>query len=78
MVVACKDFCNPGDRIVNFAMIKNACIDSSLNGYGTELEEVLQSIEEQNLYDVKEIKEHFWRMLAANTFLEISTGVNGN
>lgn len=78
MVVACKDFCNPGDRIVNFAMIKNACIDSSLNGYGTELEEVLQSIEEQNLYDVKEIKEHFWKMFAADAFLGNFDRHNGN
>lgn len=78
LVVACKDFCAPGERIVNFAMIKNACIDSSLNGYGTELMEVLESIEEQLLYDVEKVKEHFWKMFAADAFLGNFDRHNGN
>lgn len=27
-VVACKDFCAIGERIINFGMMKNQCIDS--------------------------------------------------
>lgn len=77
-VVACKDFCNSGEKIVNFAMIKNACIDSSLNGYGTELNEVLESIEEQQLYNPEKIKSHFWKMFAADAFLGNFDRHNGN
>lgn len=77
-VVACKDFCDSGERIVNFAMIKNACIDSSLSGYGTELSEVLQSIEEQQLYAVEKIRQHFWRMFVADAFLGNFDRHNGN
>ena len=78
LVVACKDFCAPGEKIVNFAMIKNACIGSSLSGYGTELSDVLEAIEEQKMYDVQKVKEHFWRMFAADALLGNFDRHNGN
>ena len=77
-VVACKDFCDTGDRIINFGMIKNQCIDSVHGGFGTELNSVLEAIETQQLYDPIELKQHFWRMFAADALLGNFDRHNGN
>lgn len=77
-VVACKDFCEPGERIINFGMIKNQCIDSAHNGFGTELSSVLEAIETQQVYDPVELKQHFWRMFAADALLGNFDRHNGN
>ena len=44
IVVACKDFTKPGTIIQDFASLKNTMIDSELNGYGTELESIIETI----------------------------------
>ena len=77
-VVACKDFCNPGDRIINFGMIKNQCINSEYNGFGTELNSVLEAIETQQVYDSIELKQHFWKMFVADALLGNFDRHNGN
>ena len=59
IVVACKDFTQNGEKLYEFAMIKNGCIGSSNNGYGTELKTVLSAIEEQNIYNSEELKRYF-------------------
>ena len=64
-VVACKDFTSNGTILKQFAELKNSQIETSKNGYGTELNEVIQTIEEQQIYDVKELKEFFWDMFIA-------------
>lgn len=56
VVVACKDFTSDG------TVLKNSQIETSKNGYGTELEEVIGTIEEQQIYDEKELKEFFLDM----------------
>ena len=77
-VVACKDFCEPGERIVNFGMLKNQCVDSMHGGFGTELSSVLEAIEMQQVYDPIALKKHFWKMFVADALLGNFDRHNGN
>ncbi|MEG0591352.1 MAG: hypothetical protein RR496_06865, partial [Lachnospiraceae bacterium] len=47
LVVACKDFTADGEGLMEFAHLKNTCVDSEQNGYGTELVSILKAIDEQ-------------------------------
>lgn len=79
IVVACKDFCQDSRlELVSFAKVKNTCVDSLSNGYGTELSSIMDAIEEQPLVDVVLVKERFWEMFAADTFLGNFDRHNGN
>lgn len=77
-VVACKDFTSPGVVILDFASIKNQIIDSASNGYGTELSDVLETIEQQTVVDSEELKEHFWNMFVIDAFIGNWDRHNGN
>lgn len=57
IVVACKDFTSDGTMFKQFAELKNSQIEMSKNGYGTELSEVIETIENQLIYDVQELKD---------------------
>ena len=71
-------FCATGERIINFGMIKNQCIDSEHGGYGTELKSVLEAIETQQLYDPITLKKHFWKMFVVDALLGNFDRHNGN
>ena len=77
-VVACKDFTSPGVTILDFASVKNQIIDSASNGYGTELSDILDTIEKQTAVDPKELKEHFWNMFVIDAFIGNWDRHNGN
>ena len=77
-VVACKDFTSPGVTIMDFASIKNQIIDSVSNGYGTELSDILDTIEKQTAVDPKELKVHFWNMFVIDAFIGNWDRHNGN
>lgn len=77
-VVACKDFTSPGITIIDFASIKNQIIDSASNGYGTELNDILDTIEKQSAVDPKKLKEHFWNMFVIDAFIGNWDRHNGN
>ena len=77
-VVACKDFTSYGKIFKQFAELKNSQIETSKNGYGTELNEVIETIEEQQIYDVKELKEFFWNMFVADALVGNFDRHNGN
>ena len=77
-VVACKDFTFPGVVILDFASIKNQIIDSASNGYGTELSDIIDTIEKQTVVDSKELKEHFWNMFVVDAFIGNWDRHNGN
>ena len=66
IVVACKDFTSNGTVLKQFAELKNSQIETSKNGYGTELNEIMETIEEQQIYDVKDLKNFFWNMFIAD------------
>lgn len=68
-MVACGDFTEGGKQLIEFAKLKNTCIDSELNGYGTELSTILDAIEEQTLLPPKVLREFFWDQFIADAFL---------
>ena len=78
MVVACKDFTSPGLVIIDFASVKNQIIDSASNGYGTELSDILDTIEKQTAVDPKQLKNHFWDMFVIDAFIGNWDRHNGN
>ena len=59
LVVACRDFTEGGKRLIEFAHLKNTCIDSEQNGYGKELSSILEAIEEQSIYPSDELWQFF-------------------
>lgn len=78
LVVACKDFTKGGFILKEFAELKNSVITTSNNGYGTDLEEVLESIEEQRLVDPKILLNYFWKMFIGDALLGNFDRHNGN
>lgn len=78
MVVACKDFTADGKRLMEFALLKNTCIDSEQSGYGTELQTIMQAIEEQTLYPAEKLRSFFWEMFIADALLGNFDRHNGN
>ena len=58
--------------------LKNTCINSSQNGYGTELASVLQAMEEQTLIPADQLKAHFWDMFIVDALLGNFDRHNGN
>ena len=78
IVVACKDFTSSNTVLKQFAELKNSQIETSKNGYGTELSEVIETIENQQIYDTKELKEFFWNMFIVDTLLGNFDRHNGN
>ena len=78
LVVACRDFTEGGKRLIEFAHLKNTCIDSEQNGYGKELSSILEAIEEQSIYPSDELRQFFWDMFIADAFLGNFDRHNGN
>lgn len=78
MVVACKDFTADGKRLMEFALLKNTCIDSEQSGYGTELQTIMQAIEEQTLYPAEKLRSFFWEMFIVDALLGNFDRHNGN
>ncbi len=78
IVVACKDFTSKGNILKQFAELKNSQIETSKNGYGTELSEVIETIENQLIYDNKKLKEFFWQMFIADSLVGNFDRHNGN
>lgn len=78
VVVACKDFTKTGTVLKQFAELKNSQIETSKNGYGTELSEVLETIEEQQIYDTKDLMSFFWNMFIGDCFIGNFDRHNGN
>lgn len=78
IVVACGDFTEPGVSLQDFASLKNRMIDSERQGYGTELIDILQTIDEQTLVDRDSFLERFWDMFIVDAFIGNWDRHNGN
>lgn len=78
VVVACRDFTENGKRLIEFAQLKNTCIDSEQNGYGTELSSIMTAIDEQTLIKQEELKDFFWDMFITDALLGNFDRHNGN
>ena len=77
-MVACHDFTEKRKRLLEFAQLKNTCIDSEQNGYGTELSSIMKAIDEQTLIQPGELKTFFWDMFIADALLGNFDRHNGN
>lgn len=78
VVVACRDFTDGGKKLIEFAQLKNACIDSEQNGYGTELSSIMETIKEQTLVPYEEMVQYFWDMFIVDALLGNFDRHNGN
>lgn len=78
IVVACKDFTADGRRLMEFAHLKNTCVDSEQSGYGTELSSIMKAMDEQSLVEPQKLKDFFWDMFIADAFLGNFDRHNGN
>ncbi len=78
LCVACKDFEGNGYALKDFASIKNLIIDSNSNGFGTDIYDVLQTIENQMIIDPVELSKHFWNMFVIDALLGNWDRHNGN
>jgi hypothetical protein len=78
LVVACKDFTADGRVLQDFASLKNQMIDSERSGYGTELSDVVSTLDEQSLFDRKTLKRHFWDMFIIDALIGNWDRHNGN
>ena len=78
MVVACGDFTEGGKRLIEFAHLKNTCINSEQNGYGKELSSIIQAIDEQTLLPPDQLRDFFWDMFIADALLGNFDRHNGN
>lgn len=78
VVCACKDFTRPGIRLFDFCSIKNTVIDSETGGTGTELDDVLSTIQMQTFVDPVLVYERFWLMFIVDALLGNFDRHNGN
>lgn len=78
IAVACKDFEQDGYKLMDFASAKNQIIDSKSNGYGTDIKEIVETIEGQNLIDPVLLSNHFWNMFVVDALIGNWDRHNGN
>ena len=78
IVVACKDFCVNGFTLQDFASLKNTIIDSDYNGYGTELEDILSTINNQQFFEPTTLSSKFWDMFIVDALIGNWDRHNGN
>ena len=76
--VACKDFETDGYKLMDFASVKNQIIDSKSNGYGTDIIDIVETIEKQNLIDPIELSNHFWNIFVIDALIGNWDRHNGN
>lgn len=78
IVCACEDFTADGSILYDFCSIKNTIIDSEHEGAGTELEDLLETIEKQQFINPELLLEHFWNIFIIDTLLGNFDRHNGN
>lgn len=78
IVVACKDFTASGLALQDFASLKNTMIDSIHNGYGTELSDILITLEEQTAIEPQVLTRWFWDMFIVDALIGNWDRHNGN
>lgn len=78
LVVACKDMTSVGIVLQDFASMKNQAVSSERNGYGTELRDVLYTIDEQMAVDPEKLRDFFWNMFVVDALIGNWDRHNGN
>ncbi|MBQ8813780.1 MAG: HipA domain-containing protein [Lachnospiraceae bacterium] len=72
------DFTADGRILYDFCSIKNTVIDSEHGGSGTELPDILESIEKQQFVNPNMLLEHFWNVFVVDALLGNVDRHNGN
>ena len=78
VVCACKDFTDRNKNLYDFCSIKNTVIDSEHNGTGTELADVLETIEKQQFVNPEDLLKRFWNVFVVDALLGNFDRHNGN
>lgn len=78
VVCACGDFTADGKILYDFCSIKNTVIDSEHGGSGTELSDIIESIEKQQFVNPEKLLEHFWNVFVTDALLGNFDRHNGN
>ena len=78
IAVACKDFTYPNYDFFDFASLKNSCTTSESNGYGTEVADIMNTIEAQDFIDPKQLKAYFWDVFIVDAMIGNWDRHNGN
>lgn len=78
VVCACKDFTAQGQRFFDFCSIKNTILESESGGNGTELEDILDTIDKQQYLSPTDLQAHFWDMFVMDALLGNFDRHNGN
>lgn len=78
IVVACRDFTEGGLRFADFGSLKNMCISSSENGYGTEMNDIENAFDEQPWMDPMRVSSFFWDLFICDALIGNFDRHNGN
>jgi hypothetical protein len=78
VVCACRDFTAGGKTLYDFCSIKNTILDSESGGNGTELDDILETIEKQKFVAPGLLTQHFWDVFAIDAMLGNFDRHNGN
>lgn len=78
VVCACGDFTADGKTLYDFCSVKNTVIDSEHGGSGTELSDILESIEKQRFVNPEKLLEHFCNVFVVDALLGNFDRHNGN
>lgn len=78
IVCACKDFTGRGKHLLDFCSIKNTILDSNSNGSGTELDDIMDTIDKQQYVSPPLLREHFWNVFIVDALLGNFDHHNGN
>lgn len=78
VVCACRDFTADGKQLFDFCSIKNTILDSDSNGSGTELADILDTIEKQQFVAPDMLLKHFWDVFVVDALLGNFDRHNGN
>lgn len=78
LVCACRDFTTDGRRLFDFCSIKNTVLESESGGSGTELSDIIDTIQKQQYVPPEELIMHFWDIFVADALLGNFDRHNGN
>lgn len=78
LVVACKDMTSVGVILQDFASLKNQSVTSERNGYGTELNDILYTFDEQMAVEPERLRAFFWDMFVVDALIGNWDRHNGN
>ena len=78
VVCACRDFTTDFKLLHDFCSIKNTVLDSDSGGNGTELFDVLDTIDKQKFVSPTGLTEFFWNMFVIDALLGNFDRHNGN